>query len=151
MLTLPNDWSPRQKAEKWELLWGKGGTENTEESGTREDTESPCSQELNGDIKRLLFLPPAVQKLNTALLPTGWMVWRVSQQEELCVLVPGHEHACERRRWGQLGTAEQPSSPSHFKLQQTALRKTAASPGATLCGQILSFLSCNKFGLRCWG
>lgn len=48
--------------------------DNTEESRTNEDTESPCSQGRNGDIKQLLLLPPAVQKLSTAVLPTGWMV-----------------------------------------------------------------------------
>lgn len=35
--------------------------------------------------------PPAVQKLIFPLLPAGWMVWRVSQEEELCKLVPVHE------------------------------------------------------------
>lgn len=54
---------------------------------------------------------PAGQKLITALLPTDWMVPRVSQQEELRVLVPVHKCTRMHTKREQLGTAEQPSSP----------------------------------------
>lgn len=74
------------------------GTEalKTQESRTSEDTEGPCSQGRNGDIKQFLLLPPTAQKLSCPPhrrdgvkgQPTGGVV---------CA-VPGHEHACVRRR-----------------------------------------------------
>lgn len=92
MLTPRNDLSCWQKAEEWELLRGNRGTKNTEESRTKEDTESPCSQGRNGDIKQ--FFSYCHQQLEAEHCSPPHRMGGVKgqQQEDLCVLVPGHEH-----------------------------------------------------------
>ena len=99
--------------------------------------------------------PTAVQKSIFALLPTSWMVPRVSQQEEPHVLVPMHKCTCVHRKRRQSGRAKQPSPPSP-QLHHTALgllhgegEASSLRWGLFLREKTLPFSSCNKLGLRC--
>lgn len=94
MLILQNYLSCRQKAEKWEPLRGKGGTKNTEESSTKEDTESPCSQGRNGDIKQFLLLPAARSWALLSSPKAGWCEGSANKRSCVCLCLGMNTRAC---------------------------------------------------------
>jgi len=95
----PNDLSPRQNAEKWELFRGKGGTKNREEGTKWEDTESPCSggRKEWGHKTASLIARSQQQFRSRSLLSSpqaGWCQGSVNKRSRMCLCLCTNAHAC---------------------------------------------------------
>lgn len=108
----PNNSSPRQKAENWELLWGKGGTQNRRKR--QMGRHSPYSWgRKEWRHKQFLSLPKAnsSSELIFALcsLQAGWCEGSANKRSHVYLCLCRNTHACV----GSEDTQGQQSSQAH--------------------------------------
>lgn len=93
-----NDLSPRQKAEKRELLWGKGSTENRQGRGKGKDTEGPCSWEnKEREHKTASLIVKSHQFRSWSLLSslqTGWCEGSANKTSHVCLCLCTNSRVC---------------------------------------------------------